>query len=439
MGFGEKWAGWIRWCISTASFSVLINRSPAGFFQSTQGLRQGEPISPYLFVLGMEALSCLINRVVRGGFLTGCRLRGKGGSGIQVSHLHFWSEHHLNKSEILLVGRVENAEVLASELGCKVGSLPSTYLGLPLGAPHKSVAVWDGVEERMWKRLALWKRQFISRGGASELGCKVGSLPSTYLGLPLGAPHKSGGGALEKMPHLVKWDVVRSHKMKGGLGSRKFSILNMALLCQWSWCFAAERESFWKLIISRKYGEEGGGWISREVRESYGVGFWKEIRKEGVLMFKNVSFTVGDDAWVANCWDSMGDAGGWYPCFSRPFNNWEMEAVNGIFSVKSLYNTLDSSGFSLVSLENHWEPCVPTKHSAVFLLFLVQGATFAEVIQMTDIFEGSIIRSARRLDEFLNQLRAAANAVGEANLENKFAAASESLRRGIMFANSLYL
>lgn len=68
-----------------------------------------------------------------------------------------------------------------------------------------------------------------------------------------------------------------------------------------------------------------------------------------------------------------------------------------------------------------------------------KGATFAEVIQMTDIFEGSIIRSARRLDEFLNQLCAAAQAVGEVNLESKFAAASESLRRGIMFANSLYL
>ncbi|KAK9099685.1 hypothetical protein Scep_023115 [Stephania cephalantha] len=68
-----------------------------------------------------------------------------------------------------------------------------------------------------------------------------------------------------------------------------------------------------------------------------------------------------------------------------------------------------------------------------------KGATFAEVIEMTDIFEGSIIRLARRLDEFLNQLRAAAQAVGEADLENKFASASESLRRGIMFANSLYV
>ena len=146
-----------------------------------------------------------------------------------------------------------------------------------------------------------------------------------------------GGGALEKRPHLVKWDVVRSHKMKGGLGIRNFSILNRALLCKWSWRFAVERKSFWKLIISRKYGEEGG-WISREVREGYGVGLWKEIRKEGILMFKNVSYTVGDgrrvkfwkdiwcgniplcevfpslfvfavsqDAWVADCWDSMGD------------------------------------------------------------------------------------------------------------------------------------
>ncbi|KAG6428501.1 hypothetical protein SASPL_112753 [Salvia splendens] len=68
-----------------------------------------------------------------------------------------------------------------------------------------------------------------------------------------------------------------------------------------------------------------------------------------------------------------------------------------------------------------------------------KGASFADVIQMTDIFEGSIIRLARRLDEFLNQLKGAAHAVGEVGLEEKFTAASEGIRRGIMFANSLYL
>ena len=76
---------------------------------------------------------------------------------------------NLDKSEILPVGRVENLEVLALEAGCKVGRLPSSYLGLPLGAHHKSVVVWDGVEERFRRRLAMWKRQFISKGGRIAL------------------------------------------------------------------------------------------------------------------------------------------------------------------------------------------------------------------------------------------------------------------------------
>ena len=41
MGFGEKWAGWISWCISTATYSILINDSSMGFFHSTNGLRKG--------------------------------------------------------------------------------------------------------------------------------------------------------------------------------------------------------------------------------------------------------------------------------------------------------------------------------------------------------------------------------------------------------------
>ena len=55
---------------------------------------------------------------------------------------------NLGKSELILVGRVENVEELADEFGYKVGNLPSTYLGMPLGAPFKYVGVWDGIEER---------------------------------------------------------------------------------------------------------------------------------------------------------------------------------------------------------------------------------------------------------------------------------------------------
>ena len=76
---------------------------------------------------------------------------------------------NLDKSEIFPVGRVENLEVLTLEVGCKVGRLPSSYLGLLLGAHHESIVVWDGVEERFRRRLAMWKRQFISKGGRITL------------------------------------------------------------------------------------------------------------------------------------------------------------------------------------------------------------------------------------------------------------------------------
>ena len=68
-----------------------------------------------------------------------------------------------------------------------------------------------------------------------------------------------------------------------------------------------------------------------------------------------------------------------------------------------------------------------------------KGAAFGVVTQETDLFEGSIVRSMRRLDELLQQLGRAAEAVGDKVLEAKFTKASESIRRGLIFCNSLYL
>ena len=62
---------------------------------------------------------------------------------------------NLDKSELIQVRCVENVKVLTVELGCKFGSLLSSYLRLLLGAPFKSVIAWDGVEERFQKRLVI--------------------------------------------------------------------------------------------------------------------------------------------------------------------------------------------------------------------------------------------------------------------------------------------
>ncbi|RVW76004.1 hypothetical protein CK203_052807 [Vitis vinifera] len=268
-----------------------------------------------------------------GGLPFRMQTKGKGWKWDQVSHLLFADD-----TLVFCKDSQDQMAVLSWLLmwfeAISVGSLPSTYLGLPLGAPHKSVVVWDGVEERMRKRLALWKRQFISKGGRLTL------IWSTLASMPIYLM------SLMRIPRVVR---LRLEKIQ-----RDF-LWGGGLLCKWSWRFAAKRESFWKLVISSKYGEEEGGWISWDGRR---VKFWKDIWCGNTPLceaFPSLfAFAVSQDAWVEDCWDYMGDAGGWNPCFS------------------SLLMT-GSWRRCPVPWRIIWSPCVPTK--VVFLLgsFLGEG------------------------------------------------------------------
>ena len=170
------------------------------------------------------------------------------------------------------MGRVDGVERLALELGCNIGSLPTDYLGLPLGSKHKASYLWDGVEERLRKRLALWKRQYISKGGRLTLIKGTLSNMPTYLmsffrlprrvKLRLGKIQRDflwGGGKLERKLHLVNWEIVCLSKEKSGLGIRNILKFNRALLRKWSQRFVMEDNSKWRNVINLKYGSEEGG------------------------------------------------------------------------------------------------------------------------------------------------------------------------------------
>ena len=69
--------------------TVLVNDTPTEFFSTFRGLRQGDPLSPYLFVLIMEAFSSLISRAEDKGFIRGFKVMGRCGERVSVSHLLF--------------------------------------------------------------------------------------------------------------------------------------------------------------------------------------------------------------------------------------------------------------------------------------------------------------------------------------------------------------
>ena len=71
MGFHSKWIRWIYECVSTVSFSIMVNGEPRGNIVQTRGLRQMDPLSPYLFLLCSEGLNGLINNVVNEGNIWG--------------------------------------------------------------------------------------------------------------------------------------------------------------------------------------------------------------------------------------------------------------------------------------------------------------------------------------------------------------------------------
>ncbi|XP_030924785.1 uncharacterized protein LOC115951776 [Quercus lobata] len=113
IGFGARWSRWIKACIFTVKFSVLINGSPKGFFGSSRGLRQGDPLSPLLFLMIMEVLSRLLKRTENGGFLCGFKAgshRRGAITGLKVN---------IGKSEIVPVGDVGDLNGLARILCCK--------------------------------------------------------------------------------------------------------------------------------------------------------------------------------------------------------------------------------------------------------------------------------------------------------------------------------
>lgn len=159
MGFVWKWRKRIMECISTPLVSVLVNGSPTEEFRVGRGLRQGDPLSPFLFLIVAEGLNLMLKEVVGIGCYEGYKV-----GDLSITHLQF-------ADDTLLVGEKSSMNIWSIKA---VLQLFQSISGLKVNF-YKSRLIGVNVEER-------WLEE-----AASFLNCKIGVLPFIYLGLPIGA------------------------------------------------------------------------------------------------------------------------------------------------------------------------------------------------------------------------------------------------------------
>ena len=155
---------------------------------------------------------------------------------------------------MVLIGDVPNLHELGEILGCRESALLLKYLGLPLGASFKDKTIWNPILEKMERRLAGWKRLYLSKGGKVTLiKSTLSSLTTYFLSLfpiPVKVAKRmedlqrdflwTGIGDNRKI-HLVNWSKICSPVKNGGLGIRCLRRFNSALLAKWLWHYGLEK------------------------------------------------------------------------------------------------------------------------------------------------------------------------------------------------------
>lgn len=345
--FNFYWVEMVMKLITSVSYKYKVN----GFLSSKliphRGLRQGDPISPYIFIMAADSLSHLINSASSLGRFHGIQLAA---GGPQLTHLFFADDAllfgkatleniyqlvdivniysmasgqriNLTKSGVI-GGKFMNMQLkinLAEALHMQLWDNPGKYLGLltDWGRSKTSALVW--IKERIEIKIAGWKECLLNQAGKEVLIKAVLQAIPTFAMSMVRFPKnfcaklcssvarfwwRSNGKS--RGIHWKSWTSLTSNKMEGGLGFKDFSLMNSALLAKQAWRLIQNPNALWAKLLKAIYfpNEE----FTRAKRKRNDSWVWaslihgKEVVMESArwIVSKGYRIEIRRDKWLAS-------------------------------------------------------------------------------------------------------------------------------------------
>ncbi|XP_074283536.1 uncharacterized protein LOC141608084 [Silene latifolia] len=352
MGMDTGWVNRVMLCVTSVRFSVLINGSPTEEFCPQRGLRQGDPLSPYLFILCAEVLSSMMRRAAEIGSIHGVRVAPQSPT---VTHLLFADDsiffvkatiNEAAKVKKILheyagaSGQVINFDKttvsfsrgtrerdksgVTQVLGVRMVDGQDRYLGLPTMVGKLRSVVANVVRDKLGKKLQGWKGQLFSKAGREVLikavaqsiptyAMSVFKLSDNFYNELRSLVSRFWWGAARgkaKIP-WVAWSKMCKPKGMGGLGFRDFHKFNMALLGKQAWRFLTDKSSLMVRVLRGKYFPTGR-FIEANLGDNPSYtwrGIWeaREVLKLGVRrrIGDGLTTKVWTDPWVPHTQSRM--------------------------------------------------------------------------------------------------------------------------------------
>jgi hypothetical protein len=345
LGFDARWIGWIMACVKSVTFRVRLNGNYLRRFKPTRGLRQGDPLSPYLFLLVADGLSRLIQHEIDRGNLQELKICRQSPG---ISHLLFADDSLLffraEEQQILKIKSILQAYeeatgqmlspgkcslLLGNKCTEEVGkqtmellnvqnaSFEEKYLGLPVPDGRMKNGKFVPIKDKYKKKMSDWSEKYLA-GAAKEVQIKaVMQALSIY---PMSV-FKFTNSLCEDLMQLIRqfwwgdehnrrhihwtsWDNLIKSKSQGGMGFRDLKLFNQALLARQAWRLIAFPESLCARLLKAKYYPRGELTDTTFIKNSsagwQGIAHGLELLKKGLVwrIGNGERVRIWRDSWI---------------------------------------------------------------------------------------------------------------------------------------------